>query len=216
MMRIFSLTAIMAAVILTAGCTPEPLTKADVDGRVVCNVDQMDQVERSARPGRLVDVADDAPVDLPPWWLARHGPWVASSSPSARARDVKPDATPAAVRGVIARVALAVRCGTSGLRAMREFPPAHLAPTAAHSPLRSIKIMHTACSSSRAYASRRAAIARRRAAAAGMPASCAITYACAKSREAVLSLKRRHRDRGRDLPGRDGPVRTRPSRDQAA
>ena len=49
MMRILSLTAIMAAVILTAGCTPEPLTKADVDGRVVCNVDQMDQVERSAR-----------------------------------------------------------------------------------------------------------------------------------------------------------------------
>ena len=48
-MRILSLTAITGAVILTAGCAPEPLTKAEVDGRVVCNVDQMDQVERSAR-----------------------------------------------------------------------------------------------------------------------------------------------------------------------
>jgi len=49
MMRIFSLTAIITAVTLTAGCAPEPLTKADVDGRIVCNADQMDQVERSAR-----------------------------------------------------------------------------------------------------------------------------------------------------------------------
>jgi len=32
-----------------AGCAPAPLTKADVDGRVICNADQMDQVERSAR-----------------------------------------------------------------------------------------------------------------------------------------------------------------------
>ena len=36
---------------LMAGCAPAPLTKADVEGRIVCNVDQMDQVEarREAR-----------------------------------------------------------------------------------------------------------------------------------------------------------------------
>ena len=48
-MRFFSLTAITAAVVLATGCAPAPLTKADVDGRIVCNADQMDQVERSAR-----------------------------------------------------------------------------------------------------------------------------------------------------------------------
>jgi hypothetical protein len=35
-----------------AGCAPAPLTKADVDGRVICNADQMDQVERAARRDR--------------------------------------------------------------------------------------------------------------------------------------------------------------------
>jgi hypothetical protein len=40
---------------LLCGCAPAPLTKADVDGRIVCNVDQMDQVERAAvRNGRQV------------------------------------------------------------------------------------------------------------------------------------------------------------------
>ena len=39
----------IAGVALMAGCAPMPLTKADVDGRIVCNVDQMDQVERAAR-----------------------------------------------------------------------------------------------------------------------------------------------------------------------
>ena len=34
-----------------AGCTPAPLTKADVDGKIVCNSDRMDQVERAARKG---------------------------------------------------------------------------------------------------------------------------------------------------------------------
>ena len=48
-MRIFPLTAVAVASIVIAGCAPAPLTKADVDGRVVCNVDQMDQVDRSAR-----------------------------------------------------------------------------------------------------------------------------------------------------------------------
>ena len=32
-----------------AGCAPQQLTKADVDGRIICNSDQMDQVERNAR-----------------------------------------------------------------------------------------------------------------------------------------------------------------------
>jgi hypothetical protein len=31
------------------GCAPQPLTKADVDGKIVCNADRMDQVEREAR-----------------------------------------------------------------------------------------------------------------------------------------------------------------------
>ena len=31
------------------GCAPVQYTKADVDGRVVCNTDRMDQVERAAR-----------------------------------------------------------------------------------------------------------------------------------------------------------------------
>ena len=41
---LLSLTAVALA-----GCAPAPLTKADVDGRIVCNVDRMDQVERAAR-----------------------------------------------------------------------------------------------------------------------------------------------------------------------
>ena len=39
----------IAGLALMAGCAPAPLTKTDVDGRIVCNVDQMDQVERAAR-----------------------------------------------------------------------------------------------------------------------------------------------------------------------
>jgi hypothetical protein len=30
-------------------CAPQPLTKGEVDGRIVCNSDRMDQVERKAR-----------------------------------------------------------------------------------------------------------------------------------------------------------------------
>ena len=37
------------AVLLLFGCTPAPLTRADVEGRIVCNGEQMDQVEREAR-----------------------------------------------------------------------------------------------------------------------------------------------------------------------
>jgi hypothetical protein len=39
----------LAGLALLAGCATAPLTKADVDGRIVCNSDQMDQVERAAR-----------------------------------------------------------------------------------------------------------------------------------------------------------------------
>ena len=37
------------------GCatTQQPLTKADVDGRVICNYDRMDEVERKARQQRI-------------------------------------------------------------------------------------------------------------------------------------------------------------------
>jgi hypothetical protein len=40
-----------AGLLLAAGCAPVQYTKAEVDGLVVCNVDQMDQVERKAKRG---------------------------------------------------------------------------------------------------------------------------------------------------------------------
>ena len=49
MMTRVVLTTMTVATIALAGCALEPMTKADVDGRIVCNTDQMDQVERSAR-----------------------------------------------------------------------------------------------------------------------------------------------------------------------
>jgi hypothetical protein len=48
MTRLLSLS-IAAVAVVVAGCAPAPLTKAEVDGRIVCNVDRMDQVERAAR-----------------------------------------------------------------------------------------------------------------------------------------------------------------------
>jgi hypothetical protein len=48
MRKLFAVAGI-AGVLTIAGCAPVPLTKADVDGRVICNADQMDQVERQAR-----------------------------------------------------------------------------------------------------------------------------------------------------------------------
>ena len=48
-MRSLSLSLLTAVTIAASGCAPAPLTRADVDGRVVCNADQMDQVEREAR-----------------------------------------------------------------------------------------------------------------------------------------------------------------------
>jgi hypothetical protein len=35
-------------VLLLSGCTPAPLTRADVEGRIVCNGEQMAEVEREA------------------------------------------------------------------------------------------------------------------------------------------------------------------------
>ena len=36
-------------VLLVAACAQAPLTKAEVDGTIVCHADRMDQVERTAR-----------------------------------------------------------------------------------------------------------------------------------------------------------------------
>ncbi len=44
---------IAASAVCLAGCAAQPLTKADVDGLVVCNSDQMDQVERAARRSNI-------------------------------------------------------------------------------------------------------------------------------------------------------------------
>ena len=47
-MKTLFIVVSLANLSLLSGCAPAPLTKADVDGRIVCNVDQMDQVERAA------------------------------------------------------------------------------------------------------------------------------------------------------------------------
>ena len=46
-MKTLFIVVSLANLSLLSGCAPAPLTKADVDGRL-CNVDQMDQVERAA------------------------------------------------------------------------------------------------------------------------------------------------------------------------
>ena len=43
------LVAAGIAGLLLSGCAPVQYTKADVDGRIVCNVDVMDRVEQHAR-----------------------------------------------------------------------------------------------------------------------------------------------------------------------
>ena len=48
MKTLLALAVAMMAIGL-AGCAPQPLTRADVDGKIVCNADRMDQVERDAR-----------------------------------------------------------------------------------------------------------------------------------------------------------------------
>ena len=48
MNRILALSIGLAS--LCAGaCAPVTYTKADIDGRIVCNADRMDQIERAAR-----------------------------------------------------------------------------------------------------------------------------------------------------------------------
>jgi len=47
-MKTLLLLSVLGAATVVAGCAPAPLTKSDVDGRIVCNVDRMDQVERAA------------------------------------------------------------------------------------------------------------------------------------------------------------------------
>jgi len=47
-MKTLVIVAGLSGFSLLCGCAPAPLTKADVDRRIVCNVDQMDQVERAA------------------------------------------------------------------------------------------------------------------------------------------------------------------------
>jgi hypothetical protein len=49
MKALFALAMLAAAGCLMGCATPQPLTKADVDGRVICNYDRMDEVERKAR-----------------------------------------------------------------------------------------------------------------------------------------------------------------------
>ncbi len=48
-MKSLFLLSMVAIAVVGSGCAPAPLTKADVDGLIVCNVDWMDQVERQAR-----------------------------------------------------------------------------------------------------------------------------------------------------------------------
>jgi hypothetical protein len=48
-MRRVLLAPLPVVIAALSGCAPAPLTKADVDGRVVCDVDRMDQVERAVR-----------------------------------------------------------------------------------------------------------------------------------------------------------------------
>ena len=48
MPKLFVLAGI-AGVLAVAGCAPVPLTKAEVDGRIVCDDYRMDQVERNAK-----------------------------------------------------------------------------------------------------------------------------------------------------------------------
>lgn len=48
-MKTLVLSVCALSVLGLAGCAPAPLTRADVDGKLVCNTDYMDQVDRAAR-----------------------------------------------------------------------------------------------------------------------------------------------------------------------
>ena len=51
--------------LLLSGCAPMQFTKADLDGRIVCNADAIEQVERSARR----NFAQVIWVNCPTWTL---------------------------------------------------------------------------------------------------------------------------------------------------
>ncbi|HEY6894964.1 MAG TPA: hypothetical protein VLG08_09435 [Casimicrobiaceae bacterium] len=48
-MRTLLAASIVIASAAFGGCAPVAYTKADVDGRVVCNTERMDGIERAAR-----------------------------------------------------------------------------------------------------------------------------------------------------------------------
>ena len=48
-MKILAALSIVAVAALLGACAPAALTKADVDGRVVCNADSMAEIEHAAR-----------------------------------------------------------------------------------------------------------------------------------------------------------------------
>ena len=49
MMKPMLAATLAAAGLILCACAPQPLTKADVDGLVVCNADRMAEVEAKAR-----------------------------------------------------------------------------------------------------------------------------------------------------------------------
>ena len=53
-----TLLALSIALVATGlcGCASTEYTKADVDGRIVCNTDRMDQVERAARRENMKEI----------------------------------------------------------------------------------------------------------------------------------------------------------------
>lgn len=44
-----SVFIVSSALVLLTGCAPQPFTRADLDGKVVCDSDRMDAIERDAR-----------------------------------------------------------------------------------------------------------------------------------------------------------------------
>lgn len=48
-MKAFVLATLAMSIVGLAGCAAQPLTRADVDGRIVCDADRMAQLEREAR-----------------------------------------------------------------------------------------------------------------------------------------------------------------------
>ena len=49
-----SLAATLSAVVLLAGCAPYQYTKANVDGRKVCDDDAIERIEQAARRNNII------------------------------------------------------------------------------------------------------------------------------------------------------------------